>query len=77
MASKSYVEIKDRLPSSMQDDLVDNQEDYHSFTHEYRCDLLSTIKVKYNSKRAATQINKIAYAREASLSDSNGYITIL
>ena len=34
----------------MQDELDDHQEDCCSLTHEDWCDLLSTIKVKYNSK---------------------------
>ena len=39
-------EVKDGLPSSMQDDFGDNQEEYRSFTHEYLRELLSTIEVK-------------------------------
>ena len=44
----------------MQDELEDNKEYYHSLTHEDWCELLYTIEVKYNRKRAATQIKKIA-----------------
>ena len=50
----------------MQDELEDNQEDYHSLTHEYWCDLLSTIEFKDNRKRAATQIENISSDRYAS-----------
>ena len=45
-------------------------------THEYWCDLLSTIKVKDNKKRLATQIKNIASLRSASHSDSDGYIRV-
>ena len=70
------VLIKDRIPSSMQDELEDNQEGYHSLTPEYWSDLLSTIEVKDNRKRAATQIKKIDSARSASNYYSNGSIKI-
>ena len=65
------VAIKGGLPSSMHNELEDNQEDYLSLTHEYWCNLLSTIEVKDNRKRAATHIKKIYYSRVTSLSDSN------
>ena len=68
--------IKYGLPSSMQDELNDHQEDYLSLTHEYWSDLLSTIKVKYNRKRAATEIKTIASARASSLYDIKGSIRI-
>ena len=42
------VAIKDGLPSSIQDELGDNQEDYNTLTHEDWCDFLSTIEVKDN-----------------------------
>ena len=42
------VSIKDGLPSSIKDELVDNQEDYNTLTHEDWCDFLSTIEVKDN-----------------------------
>ena len=61
----------------MQDELEDNQEDYHYLTHEDWCDLLSTIKVKDNRKSSETEINKIGSAGAASISDSNGYFRIL
>ena len=61
----------------MQEELEDNQEDYCSLNHEDWCGILSTIKVKDNRKREATQINNIASARAAFLSDSNGSIRIL
>ena len=52
--SKIKLLIKDGLPSSMQDELEEHQEDYCSLTHEDWCYLLSTIKVKEKIKRAAT-----------------------
>ena len=52
----------------------DRQEDYHSLTHEGWCYLLSTIEVKEDRKRSATQIKKIASARAASISDSDGSV---
>ena len=55
----------------MQNELEDNQEDYRSLTHEYWCDLLSTIKFKENRKREATHINKIDYDRADSHYDSD------
>ena len=61
----------------MRDELEDNQEDYRSLTHEDWCYLLSTIEVKDNSKRAATQFENISSARAASNSDSDGYVRIL
>ena len=60
----------------MQDKLEDNQEGYCSLTHEYWCDLLSTIKVKDNRKMAATQINNIDYDRPASHYDSGRSVEI-
>ena len=68
--SEIHVEIKDGLPSSIQYELEDNQEDYCYLRHEDWCDLLSTIEVKDNIKREATQIKKIASTRAASLSGS-------
>ena len=44
--SKIRVAIKYSLPTSMQDELNDNQEDYSSLYHEEWCDLISTIHVK-------------------------------
>ena len=61
----------------MQDELEDNQEDYHYLDHEYWCDLLSNIGVKYNRKRAATQIKRIVTAKAASHYDSNESIRVL
>ena len=46
--------------------MEDNQEEYLSLDHEYCCDLLSTIEVKENRKRAATQINRLATSMAAS-----------
>ena len=47
----------------MQYELENNQEEYLSLTHEYWCDPFSTIEVKDNSKRVATQIRKISSTR--------------
>ena len=44
------VAIKEGLPSSMWDEMEDNQEDNCSLTYEYWCDLLSTIEVKDNRR---------------------------
>ena len=74
--NKIRVEIKDRLPSSMQDELEDNQEDYFPLTHEYWCDLLSTIEVKDKRESAATHIKKIYSDRESYISDRNGSVRI-
>ena len=52
------VSTKDGIPSSMQDELEDNHEDYLSILNEEWCDLLSTIEVKENSKRAEDQIKR-------------------
>ena len=70
------IEIKDGPPSSMQYKLEDNQEDYSYLTHEYWCDLFSTIKVKDNRKRSATQIKKIASDRASYLSDNDRFVRI-
>ena len=74
--SEILVAIKDRLPSSVQDELDDHQEYYRSLTHEYWYDLLSTIKVKYYRKRASTHINNIASSRAAFISDIEVYFRI-
>ena len=71
------VSIKDALPLSIQDDLEDNQEDYRSLTHEYWCDLLSTIEVKDNRNGSATQIKNIVTSRAASHFDSDESIRVL
>ena len=60
----------------MRDELDDHPEDYRSLTYEYLCDLLSTIEVKDESKRAAAHIKKIASARAESLSDSDKSVII-
>ena len=65
------------LTLSMQDELEDNQEDYHYLTHEDWYDLMPTIEVKDNKKKAATQIKKIATSREASIYDSNKSVRVL
>ena len=74
--SEIRVSIKDRLPSSMQYELYDHQEDYCSLTHEYWCDLLYTIEVKDNRKRSAIHIKKISSDIAAYLSDSDRYVRI-
>ena len=63
--------IKDGLQKSMRDELDDHTEDYRSLTYADWCDLLSIIKVKYERKRAAVHIKKIASVRAASKSDSD------
>ena len=70
------VAIKDGIPSSMQDELEDNQEVYRSLAHKDWCGLFSTTKVKDNRKRDAIQINKLATFKAASLSDSNNSTSI-
>ena len=75
-ASDIRLAVKDRLPSYMQDELEDHPEDYLSLTYEDWCDLLSTIKVKDESKRAASQIKKIASARAAYISDRDESVRI-
>ena len=76
MISDIRLAIKDGLPKSTRDELYDHPEDYCSLTYEYWCDLLSTIKVKDESKMVSGQINKIAFSRESSLSDSNNSLRI-
>ena len=56
--------------------MEDNQKYYRSLNHKDWCDLMSTIEVKYNRKRAATQIKKIDSDRAASHSDSDGSVRI-
>ena len=65
------VSINYILPSSMQDDLEDNQEGYCYLYSEDLCELLFTIKVKGNRKSSTTQINRLATSRAASNYDSN------
>ena len=60
----------------MRDELYDHPEDYFPLTYEDWCDLLSTIKGKDKSKRAAVHINNIASARAAYLSDSDKFVRI-
>ena len=69
--SDLQLAIKDGPPKKMRYELDDHTEDYLSLNYEDLCDLLSTIEVKDERKRAAGHIKKIASAREASLSDSN------
>ena len=52
ITSDLQLAIKDVLPKSMRDELNDHPEDYCSLTYEDWCDLLSTIKVKDERKRA-------------------------
>ena len=74
----SYLQlaIRDGLPKVMRDELDDHPEEYCSLTYEYWCDLLSTIEVKYERKREAGHIKKIASDREASLSDSDKSVRV-
>ena len=60
----------------MRDELDDHPKDYRSLTYEDWCNLLSTIKVKYERKRSAVHIKKISSSRSASLSDSNESVRI-
>ena len=53
----------------MQYELEEHQYEYFSFTYEDWCELLSTIQVKDERKREATQIKKITSARVASIFD--------
>ena len=71
-----WLAILGGLPKYISDELDDHPEEYCSLTYEYRCNLLSTIEVKYESKRAAVHINKISSAGAASLYDSNNSVRI-
>ena len=58
----------------MQDELKDKNEDYCFILHEDWCDLLSTMGVKYNSKRAASQIKRLISSKGEPINcDSNKY----
>ena len=70
------VAIKDGPPSSMQDKLEDNQEYLYFLSYEYWCDLLSTIEVKDNSTRDATQINMLTNPKVAYHYDSDESIKV-
>ena len=70
------LDIKYSLPKFMRGELDDHPEDYRYLTYKYWCDLLSTIEVKYERKRPATQIKKINSDRSASLSDSDESVKI-
>ena len=76
MISVLRLTIKDELTKSMRYELDDHPEDFISLIYEYLCDLLSTIKVKYEIKIAAVQIKNIASARSESLSDSDKSVSI-
>ena len=67
------VDIKDVLPLFIQDELEDNKEDYYSLTHEDWYDLLSTIKVKDNRKRAAPRSRRLQL-RTVYHSNSNEFV---
>ena len=54
----------------------DHPEYYCSLTYEDWCDLLSAIEVKYERKRIAGHIKKIAPARSASISDSEKSVRV-
>ena len=45
------VNTKDRLSTSMQDELEDKHEDYFPIPHEEWCDLLSRMAIKDHRKR--------------------------
>ena len=74
--SEIRLAIKYGLPSSMQDELEDHQEYYHSLNYEDWCVLQSKIEVKDQSKRAANQINNIASDRAVYISDRDEYTRI-
>ena len=60
----------------MKNELEDYPEDYLSLTYEDCCELLSTIEVKEERKRAASHIKKIASAREDYIYESNKSVRI-
>ena len=60
----------------MQDELENNQNYYHSLAHEYWCGLLSTIKVKGNSKIAANQVKRLTTSRAESNSNIDESIRV-
>ena len=60
----------------MQYELYDNQDYYHSLTHEDWCDLLSKIEVKNKRKMEVAHIKNIASTRENSLFDSDKSVRI-
>ena len=66
-ASDIRLAIKDGPPKYMRYEFYDHPEDYRSLTYEYWCDLLSTIEVKDERKKAALYIKNIASARASSL----------
>ena len=70
------LDIRDGLPKSMSDGLDNHPEYYRYLTYEYWCDLLSTIEVKDERKRAAGNIKKISTARAASLSERDKSVRI-
>ena len=76
MISDLGLAIKDGLTKPMRDELDDHPEDYISLTYEDWCELMSTIEVKYEMKRAAVQIKNIASARAAYLYDSEESVRI-
>ena len=61
----------------MKDVLEDNHGDYCSIPHEEWCDLLSTMEVKDNKKRAADQIKRLATSKAAPInSKRDGYTRV-
>ena len=69
--SDLQLAIMGGLPKSIRDELGDHPEEYRYLTHEDWCDLMSTINVKDEIKRAAVHIKKITSDRADSLSDSD------
>ena len=57
--------------------MYDHPEDYRYLTYEHWCDLLSTIEVKDERKRAAGHIKKIDPARADYLSNSKESVRVL
>ena len=74
--NETRIAMEDVIPSSIQYKLEDNQEDYCSQAHKYWCDLLSTIEIKDNMKKSATQIKSIVNSRAVSNSDSNESVRV-
>ena len=60
----------------MRDELDGHTEDYCSLNYEYWCDLMSTIEVKDERRRAEVHIKNIDSARSASQSEHDKSVRI-
>ena len=58
-----FVDTKDGLPTSMKDALEDNSEEYFHVPHKEWWDLLSTMKLKCNSRIYAAQIKRLSTSK--------------